>query len=402
MKEDKFHLNQLKALLKKDISLLFRKKVAIFIFGGPFILMFILIGLPALFTSQEALILIVYSEDSGYLGANIGDSIVGNISLYFDSDETIEVQVTNNLTEVLYTQELGYYIPDNFSEQAFMEMGIPVTFTIDATLSPYTSSIFGVVHTIASNVMVTFLANRTIPPVQNYELPPESLPEEQILGPKAASIAMPLSYMIFLLIAMNSGSYSLIGFAREKRMRTMEILLSYTHNHSYLVISKVITGLVASLGSTLSYVLGILVGTQLSGSSTSGLLEVFGLNLEKLGAGDIIISLIFVVIALLISTLLTMAVDCNLTREASERISPLISIGLAMFFYFVVLMNPFTTSSALMINPFYWCYRLGLLLIAGVFSMEIFLYSALIIGLVAILIFLATRGIQKEKSLYLE
>ncbi|MHA1550770.1 MAG: ABC transporter permease [Candidatus Heimdallarchaeaceae archaeon] len=400
MKEDKLHLNQLKALLKKDISLLFRKKVAIFIFGGPFILMFILIGLPALFTSQGAIVLLVHSEDIGYLEANIGESIVGNISLYFDSDETIEVQITDNLTEVLYTSELGYYIPTNFSEQAFT--GIPVTFTIDATLSPYTSSIFSVVQTIASNVMVTYLANRSIPPLQNYELPPESLPEEQLLGPKAAAIAMPLSYMIFLLIAMNSGSYSLIGFAREKRMRTMEILLSYTHNHSYLVISKVITGLVASLGSTLSYVLGILVGTQLSGSNTSGLLEVFGLNLDKLSAGDIIISLIFVVIALLISTLLTMAIDCNLTREASERVSPLISIGLAMFFYFVVMMNPFATSSALLINPFYWCYRLGLLLIAGVFSMEIFLYFSLIIGLVAVLIFFATRGIQKEKSLYLE
>ncbi|MCK4897038.1 MAG: hypothetical protein KAS47_09520, partial [Candidatus Heimdallarchaeota archaeon] len=360
---------------------MFRKKIAIFIFGGPFILMFILIGLPALFTSQDAIILLVHSEDIGYLDTNIGESIVGNISLYFDSDETIEVQVTNNLTEVLYTQELGYYIPANFSEQAFT--GIPVTLTIDATLSPYIATTFGVVQAIASNVMVTFLANRSIPPLQNYELPPESLPEEQILGPKAAAIAMPLSYMIFLLIALNSGSYSLIGFAREKRMRTMEILLSYTHNHSYLVISKVITGLVASLGSTLSYVLGILVGTQLSGSNTSGLLEVFGLNLESLGAGDIIISLVFVVIALLISTLLTMAVDCNLTREASERVSPLISIGLAMFFYFVVMMNPFTTSSALIINPFYWCYRLGLLLIARVFSMEIFLYSTLIIGLVA-------------------
>ncbi|MCK5409367.1 MAG: ABC transporter permease [Candidatus Heimdallarchaeota archaeon] len=400
MKEDKLHLNQLKALLKKDISLLFRKKVAIFIFGGPFILMFILIGLPALFTSQGAIVLLVHSEDIGYLEANIGESIAGNISLYFDSDETIEVQITDNLTEVLYTSELGYYIPTNFSEQAFT--GIPVTFTIDATLSPYTSSIFSVVQTIASNVMVTYLANRSIPPLQNYELPPESLPEEQLLGPKAAAIAMPLSYMIFLLIAMNSGSYSLIGFAREKRMRTMEILLSYTHNHSYLVISKVITGLVASLGSTLSYVLGILVGTQLSGSNTSGLLEVFGLNLDKLSAGDIIISLIFVVIALLVSTLLTMAIDCNLTREASERVSPLISIGLAMFFYFVVMMNPFATSSALLINPFYWCYRLGLLLIAGVFSMEIFLYFSLISGLVAVLIFFATRGIQKEKSLYLE
>ncbi|MHA1691179.1 MAG: ABC transporter permease [Candidatus Heimdallarchaeaceae archaeon] len=400
MKEDKLHLNQLKALLKKDISLLFRKKVAIFIFGGPFILMFILIGLPALFTSQEAIIFLVHSEDVGYLDANIGESIVGNISLYYESDETIEIQVTDNLTEVLFTQALGYYIPANFSELVYT--GIPVTFTVDATLSPYTSSIFGVAQAIASNVMVTYLANRTIPPLQNYELPPESLPEEQILGPKAAAIAMPLSYMIFLLIALNTGSYSLIGFAREKRMRTMEILLSYTHNHSYLVISKVLTGLVASLGSTLSYTLGILVGTQLSGGQTSILLEVFGLNLDSLGAGDIIISLIAVITALLISTLITMAVDCNLTREASERISPLISIGLAMFFYFVVMLNPFATSSVLLINPFYWCYRLGLLLIAGVFTIEIFLYSALILGLVAILIFLATKGIQKEKSLYLE
>ncbi|MHA1816939.1 MAG: hypothetical protein ACTSX1_13105, partial [Candidatus Heimdallarchaeaceae archaeon] len=142
MKEDKLHLNQLKALLKKDISLLFRKKVAIFIFGGPFILMFILIGLPALFTSQEAIIFLVHSEDVGYLDANIGESIVGNISLYYESDETIEIQVTDNLTEVLFTQALGYYIPANFSELVYT--GIPVTFTVDATLSPYTSSIFGV------------------------------------------------------------------------------------------------------------------------------------------------------------------------------------------------------------------------------------------------------------------
>ncbi|MBY9000951.1 MAG: ABC transporter permease [Candidatus Heimdallarchaeota archaeon] len=400
MKEDKFKLYQLKALLKKDISLLFRKRVAIFIFGGPFILMFLLIGLPALFTSQEAITLLVYNEDTGYTDINIGESVIGNLSLYFDNDETIDVKITNNFTEVLFTRELGYYIPSNFSELVFT--GAPVTFTIDATLSPYTSVTFGVVKTIAYNVMVTYLANRTIPPLQNFELPPESIPEEQLLGPKAAAIAMPLSYMIFLLIALNSGSYSIIGFAREKRMRTMEILLSYTHKHSYLVISKVITGLVASLGSTLSYVLGIVLGTQLSGSDTSGLLAVFGLNLDTLGVGDIIVSLIFVITALLISTLITMAVDCNLTREASERISPLISIGLAMFFYFVVLMNPFATSSALLINPFYWCYRLGLLLIAGIFSTEIFLYFALIIGLIVLLIFLATRGIQKEKSLYLD
>ena len=229
-----------------------------------------------------------------------------------------------------------------------------------------------------------------------------SLPEEQILGPKATAIAMPLSYMIFLLIAFNSSSYSNIGFAREKRMRTMEILLSYTRKHDHLVISKTITALVASLGSTLSYVLGIIAATSLTGASTQGIFEIFGLNMNLLNAGDIIAVFIFGVIALLISTLITMAIDSNITREASERLSPLLSIGLAMFFYFVVLTNPVGSSSSLVINPFYWCYRSSLLIVAGKFSYEIFIYLALIIGLIILLIYFATKGIEKEKSLYLE
>ena len=60
-------------------------------------------------------------------------------------------------------------------------------------------------------------------------------------------------------------------------MRTMEILLSYTKKHSHLVISKTITSLVASLGSTLSYVLGIIAATSLTGAETNGIFEIFGL-----------------------------------------------------------------------------------------------------------------------------
>ena len=297
MKGDRRDLIQLKALLKKDISLLFRKRVAIFIFGGPFILMFFLIGLPALFTSQEAVIMYVFNEDIDYNGVNIGEAVVGNISLYFASETSIEIVVTENISEVLLTSELGYYIPNNFTELSYD--GIPITYTIDATQSPYTYSTFNVINTITKNVMTSFLANRTIPELQNVALTPAAIPEEQILGPKAAAIAMPLSYMIFLLIALNSGSYSLIGFAREKRMRTMEILLSYTYKHSLLVISKVITGLIASLGSTLSYVLGIVLGSRLSGEDTSGLLDIFGLNLETLGAGSLTIGFLFVIVVIL-------------------------------------------------------------------------------------------------------
>ncbi|MHA1668358.1 MAG: ABC transporter permease [Candidatus Heimdallarchaeaceae archaeon] len=401
MEKEKHTHNQLKSLLKKDLSLLFRKKVAFFIFGGPFILMFILIGLPALFGSEQAVVMLVYSDDVGVSNINIGSAIIGNLTQFFTSDPTLEIQIVENFTAVQQTEELGYYIPANFTELVFT--GIPVVYTVDASQSPFTDSYFNAANSIASSVVASFLANRTIPEVQKISLPPASLPEEQQLGPKASAIAMPLSYMIFLLIALNSGSNSLIGFAREKRMRTMEVLLAYTHNHSFLVISKAITGLVASLGSTLSYFLGIWFGSSLVGKTFSGdIFSLFGFHFESLGIGSIVISFFSVVLALLISTLLTMLIDVHLNKEIAERISPLASVGFAMFFYFVVLINPLTLAPALLINPFYWCYRLSLLVISGKFNLEILLYLALIIGSIVGLIYLSTRGIEKERNLYLD
>jgi hypothetical protein len=393
---------QLRALLKKDLRLLFRKRVAIFVFGGPFLMMFLLIGLPSLFGSQQAVTLLICSEDLTYLNVNVGDSVIGNISLYFTSDETIDVQEVANISAVKDTQDYGIYIPSNFSYLILSETDAPSYFEVDATQSLYSESLFNTIYAITHNVIATILANRTLPVIQTIDEAPNTSPGEQLLGQKAAAIAMPLSYMIFLLIALNSGSYSNIGFAREKRMRTMEILLSYTKKHNNLVVSKTITALVASLGSTLSYVLGIIAATSLTETSSEGVFEIFGLNMAILNFWDIVVVLVFGVLALLISTLITMAIDSNIAREASERISPLVSIGLGMFFYFVVLINPVGSSTSLMINPFYWCYRLALLAISGKFSVEIVIYLALIIALISFLIYIATKGIQKEKSLYLE
>ena len=391
---------QLKTLLKKDLRLLFRKRVAIFVFGGPFIMMFLLIGLPSLFGSQQTSSLLICSDDIGYSSTNIGDSIIGNISAYFLDDPTITIEEVANLSVVTYTEDFGLYIPSNFSELSFIDL--PTYYIVDATQSLFSESIFTTIRSIANSVIATTLANRTIPPVNQGEVAPASIPEELLLGPKAASVALPLSYMIFLLIALNSGSYTSIGFAREKRMRTMEVLLAYTHRHRNLVISKAITGLVASLGSTLSYVLGIIAATQIAGANFSSIFEIFGLNLGILHAGDIIVLFLFSVLALLISLLLTMAIDSNLVREASERIAPLVSIGLAMFFYFSAVSSPLSASNVSMINPFFWCYRVSLLLISGKFSVEIIVYTSLIIALIAALIFFSTKGIQKEKTLYLE
>ena len=402
MSKRNFNITQFKALLKKDLSLLFRKKIALFIFGGPFILMFVMFVIPSLFSSTESLQLLIYNEDSGYLSTDIGDSIVGNLTIYYTStnDTDIELELADDLDSVLTTTALGLYIPQNFTELAFF--GAPQLFTVDIKNNFLSEFHIENIYSIAENVMISMIANRSIPEIIREPMKPSTDIGELVLSPKAALIAYPLGYMIFLLIALNSSSNSLIGFAREKRMRTMETILAYTHNHSLLVISKAITGVVASLGSTLSYILGIVVATTVFNSNQDNLFDIFAPNLQYLSAFDIFIACIAVVTALILSTLMTMAVDCNLTREASERLSPLVSIGFAFFFYFVVIVNPYAFSSSLLINPFYWSYRLTLLIISKKFNYEVILYLLLIISVASILIYFATRGIQKEKSLYLE
>lgn len=391
---------QLKVLLKKDLSLLFRKKVAFFIFFGPFLLMFLMIGLPAMFTSSQPLEFYVYNADGGYNGINIGTSIVGNLTQYYSTSEQISLTVVSSYAKLTSTKDLGLFIPENFSLLAFT--AVPQLYYIDMTKSPFVDQIWNEINAVASKVMTTVLANRTIPPILNEEIPPPQTGEQVNLSNKAIQIAFPIGYMIFLLVALNSSSNSLIGFAREKRMRTMEILLAYTKNHRYLVVSKTITALVASLGSTLSYVLGIAVGASLSLNETQDLFSVFGFDFKALNLFDFISIFLVVVFALLISTSITMALDTYIAREASERLSPLVSIGFAMFFYFVVISSPVTLIPFMLINPFYWCYRLGLLLVNGKINFEIFLYLFLILGLLLVLIQLSTKGIEKEKNLYLD
>ncbi|UJG41656.1 MAG: ABC transporter permease [Candidatus Heimdallarchaeum aukensis] len=398
----KLNLQQFKAILKKDLSLLFRKKIAFFIFGGPFLLMFFMFIIPTLFSTSTQLNLLIYNEDQGYMDQNIGDLIVQSLNLYYSSnDSLVSVILVDNYSAILKTEDLGLYIPSNFSTLAFSSS--PSLYIVDTLQTITSQTQISIIYNICQKVMTTAIANRSIPDIQTVQVSPVSGTGEQSLSVKASIVAYPLGYMIFLLIALNSSSNSLIGFAREKRMRTMEIMLAYTINHRSLIISKVITGVVASVGSTLSYFLGVgAAALIINRNSETNFFDIFSLNLNLLNFWDILLVILSVIVALFLSTLMTMAVDCNLTREASERLSPLISIGFSFFFYFLIIVNPFAFSTALMINPFYWPYRLVLLVVSKKFTIEVIIYIIEIISLTFILIYFATRGIEKEKNLYLE
>ncbi len=399
----KYTLTQFKAILKKDLTLLFRKKVALFIFGGPFIIMFAMFAIPYLFSGQHALSLVVYSADEGAFGKNIGSAIVGNLSDYYasNSNNEITVEVAYNYNDVLNTTDMGLFIPNNFTYLAFTS--IPQLFIVDNEGNMLAQTQLSVINNIAQRVMVSMIANRTIPSIENVQISSSNVSPETSLSSKAILAAYPLGYMIFLLVTLNSSSNSIIGFAREKRMRTMEILLSYTQEHYILIISKVITGLVASLGSAFSYILGILSATILfSPEEGSNMFDIFSVKLKVFTFWDMLIIFFAVVISLIISTLMTMAVDCNITKEASERLSPLISIGFSFFFYFVVIVHPYRFSLFLLFDPFYWPYRATLLLLSGQFNIELLIEAMLTTVLFIALIALATKGVQKEKTLYLD
>ena len=159
MKKDKQKSKQLQTLLKKDLRLLFRKRVAIVVFGGPFLLMFILIGLPSLFTSQQKMTLLVCSDDQSYLGVDVGDSVVANITAYYSLDETVDVQTVSNFSAVKNTDNFGIYIPSNFSYLVISDTSSPTYFTVDATQSLFSSSIFSVstdkISSSTNNILCT-------------------------------------------------------------------------------------------------------------------------------------------------------------------------------------------------------------------------------------------------------
>ncbi len=392
---------ELKALLKKDISILFRKKIAIFIFGGPFLILFLMLGLPLLFGAPEPMVITIYNEDQGYENYNIGDNILANLTVYLKDSRNYVLNIVDNYETVLNSKELGIYIAANFSYLT-LNQSYPLLFVLDKSNNFLSAQAKNEIFVITKNVITTTLANRTIPPIYTQTISLPTTDDSIVFGPAASTLAFPFGYMILLLVSLNASANSLIGFAREKRMRTMETLLAYTKNHSALVISKVITGFIASLGSSLSYVLAVVLFISASDDSELGFASLFAIVNDYITTWDIVLIFIAAAAALIIATMLTMAIDCHVTREASERISPLVSIGLVFFFYFAIISSPFTFLPSLMINPFYWCYRFGLLAVNGIFTTELLLYPILIISLLSFLVLIAIKGIRKEQTLYLD
>ncbi|MHA1156262.1 MAG: ABC transporter permease, partial [Candidatus Heimdallarchaeota archaeon] len=219
-------------------------------------------------------------------------------------------------------------------------------------------------------------------------------------------LASPFAYALFIMVALIGNMGRSIGFSKEKEDGTFETMLTITKDRSLLVLSKLIVGIIASTLSIIAYFLGsalagVMSQSLLGGSDASAGLEgVLSLPMSDLLSFRGVILLVGLGLSLVLAMLTLMTFDTMFSKTVSERLGTTTVMGFGMLFYFTVAFDPATTAIYAQINPFYWVYHAFLSMIDLSFGWLDAMFLALFMGLLALMLFLARRAIEREKVLF--
>jgi hypothetical protein len=411
--------NQFGAILKKDLRLAFTWKTILLTILLPFIMMFLIVGIPAFIIGGSNLTVSVYSSDATYqvqhvngsmVDVNIGSLAVVYIQSYALTDDNIEVEVVSTRSAALNASN-GIYIPINFTE---------VTFTggsgaIEYRKSAGTFSIQGANFDIILNLIqaATFdeylrIKNITIteiPEVVPVPYAPPVTETDTTWSQETMTLAMPFAYAMFLLITLVGNLGRTIGFGKEKEDGTFETMLSITKNRAHLVFSKLVVGILTSIMSIIAYfagsaIAGIIAVRIIGAEAGFGAEGFLSLPIADLLSYKGVIILIGLGLALIVTMLVLMTVDTLFTRQISERVGIFIILGFGMMFLVTTMSNPGTNAIYAQINPYYWIYHMTLSFVDLRFIWTDAIFLVLVAGLLVALIIVARKAIEREKVLF--
>ncbi|MHA1220144.1 MAG: hypothetical protein ACTSQB_00245, partial [Candidatus Heimdallarchaeota archaeon] len=118
---------QFKAILKKDLKLVFTWKTIILTIIVPFIMMFAIVGIPTLFVTGSDTVITVCYDDLGsieqhmngtFYNVNLGNNSIYEIQRFATTDDNIEIIVVDTREEALNASN-GIYFPENFTAATF-------------------------------------------------------------------------------------------------------------------------------------------------------------------------------------------------------------------------------------------------------------------------------------------
>ena len=407
---------QFGAILKKDLKLVFTVKTLLVTVLVPFLMMFLIIGVPSIFIGTSNVTIYVCNQDQysdqmhvngTVYSVNIGAAIVSNLTNTEMAGITIELVTTR--AEALNASN-GIYIPLNFTEKVFNGTGYIEYRKGGSSVSiqgAYFDQALNVVQQMVYGAFLFLNLEVDLPNLEFTPYVPPAADPDGIWSQETLALAGPFSYALFIMVSLIGNMGRTIGFSKEKEDGTFETMLSITKNRSHLVFSKLIVGMIASTLSIISYFAGSALATVIAqavagdgGQAAVGIEGFLSFPAADLFSYKGVLLLLGLGIALLLTMLALMTIDTVFSKTVAERVGTFTIIGVGFMFYFAVIFDPATTAIYAQINPLYWVYHSFMSMIDLTFTWLDGLFIGLIVALLVGLVFLATKAIEREKVLF--
>ena len=391
-----------KTILMKDLSALFKQKSVILTLLMP-ALIIIAIGIIPLFmvSSAESFQVHYLVEDEGIEGLNLSSTIMDELNILFDNDNTIELVELTDI-DAFYAAENAFWLPANFTEVANATRVATYYMIISDSNIQANPIMTGRVQGTIDAVITRELLPVQPPEINALQLYPDDQLTDDGVAKNRGNVGFGLAYIAFLILIMGGSILKITGFSAERESGMMELLLTSVDKRHYLILSKLITGISYGFASIMSYIVGlgvvILVSSIVSNESTNFIMALI--------PEDIITPLsIFAVILMFVSlSFMSMNIllffQLSMGREAGDRFGGTATTMLSILFYMTSLVDPIEESPIQVINPYYWPFKLALNMIFKEDLLRSLLYGFLIISFSLILLKKQTSAIEKEKVLF--
>ncbi len=371
-----------KTILMKDLSALFKQKSVILTLLMP-ALIIIAIGIIPLFmvSSAESFQVHYLVEDEGIEGLNLSSTIMDELNILFDNDNTIELVELTDI-DAFYAAENAFWLPANFTEVANATRVATYYMIISDSNIQANPIMTGRVQGTIDAVITRELLPVQPPEINAQQLYPDDQLTDDGVAKNRGNVGFGLAYIAFLILIMGGSILKITGFSAERESGMMELLLTSVDKRHYLILSKLITGISYGFASIMSYIVGlgvvILVSSIVSNESTNFIMALI--------PEDIITPLsIFAVILMFVSlSFMSMNIllffQLSMGREAGDRFGGTATTMLSILFYMTSLVDPIEESPIQVINPYYWPFKLALNMIFKEDLLRSLLYGFLIIS----------------------
>lgn len=394
---------QLKVLLKKDLSALFKQKAVIFTLIFPMIILMFIAVIPSFVDSSEPFEVGYLIEDDGIIIANetlnLGDLIFEQITETFNNDESlILVELENKSAFINYPNAL--WVPSNFTHVANETREARYFITMSDTNIRAKPVMTGVISQIIDNIVTTNL----IPVVPPTIVGEQVFAETELLDGQAKNrgdIAFPLAYIAFLILIMGSSSMRLTGFSAEREADMLELMLSSVIHRRELILSKLITGVLYGFASVMSYLIGFGVVILLNKENLSnGDFNFINISPDLINVTNILILIFLFVTLSFISIEILLASQLVMGREGGEKFGSMGLMIMTIMFYVTSITDPLAETPIQVINPFFWPFKITLNVIFRENVISSLIYLSAIVILTISLLVIQTKAIENEKVLF--